>query len=282
MLVADMDVYIGFDSAWADNPKAPGAICAIAFNDGTPVRFHAPQLVSFDQAVAFIRKARFEGGNTLIALDQPTVVPNLTSMRPVERAAASLVSWLGGGVQPANRGRLGMFCDASPIWRFLDMIGAIQDPEESRTASTGLYLIEVFPALALASLGDCFFGRKGGPRYNPARKKTFRLIDWVRVAEIAAQEASAFGCNSLAAWCRDAGRIADPRKADQDMMDSVLCALIAMHWRLRPREASLLLGDLTTGYMVLPASPKVREYLIEPARMCSVKVDGAIPHVSTT
>jgi predicted RNase H-like nuclease len=52
------------------------------------------------------------------------VVPNLTEMRPVERAAAALVSWLGGGVQPANRGKLGMFCDASPIWRFLTALGA--------------------------------------------------------------------------------------------------------------------------------------------------------------
>ncbi len=119
-----MDIYIGFDSAWTDNPNAPGAICAVGIENGQPVRFHAPQLVSFDQALTFIQKARSENGATLIALDQPTVVRNLTKMRPVERVAASLVSWLGGGVQPSNRGRRGMFCDASPIWRFLTALGA--------------------------------------------------------------------------------------------------------------------------------------------------------------
>ena len=37
----------------------------------------------------------------------------------------------------------------------------------------GLYVIEVFPAIALASLDTRFFGRLRAPRYNPDRKKTF-------------------------------------------------------------------------------------------------------------
>lgn len=272
-----MDTYIGFDSAWTDNPKARGAICAVGIEDGKPARFDAPQLVTFDQAHAFIRNVRSENGNTLIALDQPTVVPNLAGMRPVERTAASLVSWLGGGVQPSNRGKLGMFCNASPIWRFLTALGAAEDPEQARVATEGLYLIEVFPALALASLGTGFFGRRGGPRYNPDRRKTFRAADWVRVAEAATQESYALGCEELARWCGDAGMIAKVRKADQDMMDAALCVLIALHWRLRPRGESLILGDLSTGYMVLPASPAVRKYLIAPARKCSVAMDGVVP-----
>ena len=272
-----MDIYIGFDSAWTDNPKAPGAICAVGIEDSHPARFDAPRLVSFDQALTFIRHVRSDSGNTLIALDQPTVVPNLTSMRPVERVAASLISWLGGGVQPSNRGRLGMFCNASPIWPFLTALEAVEVPEQARTAADGLYLMEVFPALALASLGAGFFGRLGGPRYNPGRRKTFRTGDWVRVAEAAEQESRALGCEELAGWRRDAGRIAQPRKANQDMMDSVLCVLIGLRWRLRPRGASLLLGDLATGYMVLPASLQVREYLTPPARKYSVAMDGVVP-----
>ena len=54
--------------------------------------------------------------------------------------------------------------------------------------------MEVFPALALPSMDPNFFGRLSAPKYNPKRKKTFRLADWVRVAEVAAQEASLFGC----------------------------------------------------------------------------------------
>ena len=98
-----MDVYIGFDSAWTDNPKAPGAICAIAIKDRQPLRFYAPQFVSFNQALTFIKSVSADDGVTLIALDQPTVVPNSTGMRPVDRVAASLAGWLGGGATRQQR-----------------------------------------------------------------------------------------------------------------------------------------------------------------------------------
>jgi predicted RNase H-like nuclease len=269
-----MVTYIGFDSAWTDNPKAPGAICAVSMEDRQEARFCPPKLVSFDQALTFIRSLHRDADTTLVALDQPTVVANSTGMRPVERVAASLVSWLGGGVQPSNRGRLGMFCDASPIWRFLSALGATEDPERARTAAQGLYLMEVFPALALASLGADFFGRLAAPKYNPARRKTFRAEDWARVAQAAAHEAQALGCEELARWCRDAASVEGPLKADQDMMDCALCVLVALRWRLRPRADSLLLGDSATGYMVLPASPSVRDRLTESARKLSVPIDG--------
>jgi predicted RNase H-like nuclease len=276
-----MNLYVGFDSAWTDNPKAPGAICAVGIENGHQTLFLAPELVSFRQALSFIQQHRSRDGITLIALDQPTVVPNLTGMRPVDHAAASLISWLGGGVQPANRGRLGMFCDASPIWHFLTMLETEENPELARKASDGLYVMEVFPALALASLDTRFFGRLKGPRYNPNRKKTFLISDWSHVAEAATREARALGCDKLAEWCCTAERVTRPRKADQDKLDAALCALIALHWRLRPREASLLLGDLTTGYMVLPASQEVREYLVTPSRRYLVPMDGGVLPDST-
>jgi predicted RNase H-like nuclease len=271
-----MATYIGFDSAWTDNPKAPGAICAVSTEGGRAWRFHEPQLASFNEALTFIRTLHADSGNTLVALDQPSVVENFTGMRPVERVAASLISWIGGGVQPSNRGKVGMFCDAAPVWPFLEELATVQDPEQARVAAGGLYLMEVFPALALPALDAGFLQRLGAAKYNP-RAQNFRLADWVRVAEAAAQEALALGCEELAGWCRSAGGITQPRKANQDMMDSALCVLIALRWRLRPRSESLFLGDLSTGYMVLPSSAKVRERLAVAARKHSVQIDGVIP-----
>lgn len=170
-----------------------------------------------------------------------------------------------------------MFCEASPIWGFLAALNAKQIPEQARTAKDGLYLMEVFPALALVSLDDTFFGRLKAPKYNPERKKTFCLGDWKRVANAASREANRLGCNDLAEWCRSAATIATPRKADQDKLDAALCALIALRWRISPRELSLLLGDVDTGYMVLPASQKVHERLTVSARKYLVAMDGKVP-----
>lgn len=272
-----VDTFIGFDSAWADNPKARGAICALVMEDNLPREFHPPRLVSFCEALQFTKDVQAMSGCTVLALDQPTIVPNQTSMRPVERVAASLVSWLGGGVQPSNRNKVGMFCDASPIWKFLEELGGHEDPEEARVATSGLHLVEVFPALALPSIDTDFFGRLAAPRYNPQRRKTFRLQDWMRVARAAANGFDQLGFDEQASWCHVAALIGQPRKPDQDMLDAMLCLLVALRWRLLPRSESMLLGCLKNGYMVLPASQSVRERLMTAARKCVVPVDGVIP-----
>ncbi|WP_419826831.1 DUF429 domain-containing protein [Sphingomonas sp.] len=254
---------VGFDSAWTDNPRAPGAICAVRLEDGTAPVFYAPRLVRFSEALAFVDEAAVD--YTLIALDQPTIVPNATSMRPVERVAASVISWIGGGVQPANRGKIGMFCNDSPIWPFLAALSAIEDPIVARTATSGRYLMEVFPALALASLDPSFFTRMGAPKYNPAVRRRFRPDDWRQVCAAAARSFDGWGVADAAAWCRAAGELPAPRKADQDRLDAMLCLAVAMHWRIEPAERSIMLGDTVSGYMVAPASADVRSRLIAAA-----------------
>jgi predicted RNase H-like nuclease len=260
-----METFVGFDSAWADSPRAPGAICAIQRAAvGSPVRFVRPELVGFDQALAFLRRVASHNGLRLIGVDQPTIVPNATGSRPVDRVIASVVSWLGGGVQPANRGKTGIFCDASPIWCFLEKLGAAQNPERARGASAGLFLMEVFPALALPSLEPAFCRQGGAAKYNPANRR-FRIQDWTRVASATAREARRLGCEEAAAWCEGSAAIGQPRKADQDRLDAVLCALAAMRWRIDPAEASVLVGDLDSGYMVAPVMSEIRDRLVRAA-----------------
>ena len=165
-----MDTLIGFDSAWTNNAKAPGAICAIQRHATGDSTFYPPKLTSFEGALQFISEIESDAGITLIALDQPTIVSNSQGKRPVESAVSPLMGWIGGAVQPSNRSRLGMFCDASPIWPFLSQLQALEEPEKARVANKGRYLIEVFPALAMPSLDETFFGRLKAPKYNPERK----------------------------------------------------------------------------------------------------------------
>ena len=111
--------FVGFNFAWVGNPKVPGAICAISFDGKRFYDFKAPKLVGFDEARCFIARVNRDHRLTLIAIDQPTIVPNDKGMRPVEKVAASIVSWLGGGVQPAYRMKENMFGGGAPIWKFL-------------------------------------------------------------------------------------------------------------------------------------------------------------------
>jgi predicted RNase H-like nuclease len=265
-------IIFGFDSAWTDAAVAPGAICAIAFDERGQVEFHKPRLVSFANAHSFIDELRHDFAVSLVAIDQPTVVPNTTGSRPVDKVAGSLVSFVGGGVQPANRSRIGMFCNDSAIWSFLSKLNATQDPIDARGATKGNFLIEVFPALAFPSLEDRFSQRLSGPKYNPKNRRKFRLEDWRSVTAVVRTSAQNFGVVGLVDWCDRMDAIAEPRKADQDMLDAALCALIGLGWRAGPVTRSAMLGDLNTGYMVTPISDSTRPRLKEAAVLRGVPI----------
>ena len=260
-LAARPTIFVGFDSAWADNPKIPGGICAARFDGARFTSFEPPRLVGFDAARAFV-EAQGNDLACLIAIDQPTIVRNATGMRPVERFAARFVSWSGGGVQPANTGKATMFGDNAPITQFLRSFDHIEDPAVSRTATTGRHIIEVFPALALPALDETFYGRLRGARYNPARK-TFTADAFHAVRHVIERHYDSIGLAQAALWSSSSLKIEKPRKSDQDRLDALICLLIAIQWRLLPAERCVMLGDLTSGYIVTPVSKAMRAKLDE-------------------
>lgn len=263
---------IGFDSAWTDNPKAPGAICIIRLDsDGAWLKV-APRLVSFSEAATVIQAERLQADKCLVALDQPTIVPNLLGSRPVDKVAAALISWVGGGVQPASRSKLGMFDDAAPIWQFKGAINAVDDPEAARTEPNGLFLIEVFPALALISIDNAYCKRLGAPKYNPSNRRMFRLDHWHAVVETISAFGARTSLKDLEPWRSEMAANPLPKKADQDKMDAMICALIGLHWLVAPRQESLVMGDLTSGYIVVPAINGVHERLVAAANKKGVPI----------
>jgi predicted RNase H-like nuclease len=266
------EVFVGFDSAWTDNERAPGAICALSLSDRS-LEFVAPQLARFSEAATLIEDVAGPDDFLLVALDQPTRVPNQEGCRPVERVAGSVVSRLAGGVQPARRGGGGacMFGDEAPLWRFLDRLAARESPIECRSAERGRYLIEVFPALALPLIVPEIWERRRAAKYNPAAAK-FQPADWPLVCRGAALFADSLKAGPVASWLRTASAKANPRKSDQDKLDAVLCLLIGVAWRRAPAERSIVLGDLQSGYIVSPVSPSVRAMLESSARLRDVPV----------
>ena len=270
------EILIGFDSAWANSSKNPGAIAAYVFETGKPAVFHPPRLGTFDATLQFIDDLASKDDYLLIAIDQPTIVPNDAGSRPVDRVAASLVSRLKGGVQPARRGGMGapMFGDNAPVWNFLAVVDAIQNPIDARNAAAGRFVMEVFPALALPAIVPALWNRGQAARYNPAASK-FDPLDWPLVATGLAAFARNLGAVELADWADAESARAMPRKADQDRLDAAICLAIAQTWRHGPVSDTLLIGDERTGYMAAIVSGQTRSVLVEAAATCGVAVDRA-------
>lgn len=269
----DIVSVVGFDSAWTDKPKAPGALSIIRHSQGIARLHLEPTLTSFSEALAIIKAERAQVAKCVVALDQPTIVPNISGSRPVDKVAGSLISWIGGGVQPANRSNVGMFDDDAPIWRFKDDLMANEDPEQARVTDEGLFLLEVFPALALASFEPEFCRRLGAPKYNPAVRKRFQLTAWQSVIRVLIRQGLSHTLQNFDSWCETMSREASPRKSDQDKVDAMICALVGLHWLHAPRAQSMMIGDLESGYMIAPAPGGIHERLVAAAQLRGVRFE---------
>ncbi len=223
--LAIREVFVGFDSAWAG--KAPGGLAWASFANGEFVRGAPPQSVDFLDAARIIKQLSQDHDFVLVGLDQPIVVPNETGSRPVDRVAGSLIFRLKGGVQRANRGSP-LFDSDAPIWRFLDCVGACQDPLAGRSAAEGLHLVEVLPALSLPALAPHIFDWGAAARYNPAKRKRFHIGDWLLVSRTVGCHAKRLELPLLAEWAMDAANTERPGKADQDKLDAAICLVVAL------------------------------------------------------
>lgn len=263
---------IGFDSAWTDSAKVPGAICAVEIDASGSRSFLQPVLATFDQAIAFVKQqsARYE--LCLVAIDQPTIVNNLRGSRPVERVVATAISYVGGGVQPANRSKENMFGDDAPIWRFKSALNGSDDVETCNPNCKGLFIAEVFPAFSLLTFNSAFWGRKLAPKYNPVNKRMFKLSDWKSVATTLAKIARDEGLSGAAEWADQQAINPMPRKADQDRLDSLICALIGMRWVFGDRDENVMIGDLAEGYIISPCAAPIRKRLTEKAQQKAVSL----------
>ena len=252
-------IIFGFDSAWANNHK--GAICAIGIGRDGQSSFHEPELVYFADALEYIKERQQGYAYSLVAIDQPTIVRNKTGSRPVDRVAGSLISYVGGGAQPANLSKAALFGEHSPFRQFLSKLGATEDPLAARAAEAGDYMIEVYPALALPSLNSQFAERLGGPKYNPGNKRKFRQQDWVAVADVVADLAGRNSIDGLEAWAKCMASNGKPEKEDQDLLDAAICALVGYLWRFGSSGEVAMIGDLDSGYMITPISEDTRPRL---------------------
>jgi len=241
---------IGFDSAWT--PTNAGALVGVLrARDGSYQELGLPLVASFEQAEAAILgwQRQHDPQSTIVLIDQPTIVKNSAGQRPVENLVASPVSLRYGGVQPAHTGRAEMFGSSAPVWRFLTRFGGAADP---LSMQVGTQVFETYPVLAMIALAwtlsdPRLTGRL--PKYNPERK-TFLNSDWRHVCTLLGAALRERHLNILVDWVEVAAHSTRQRKSDQDGLDACLCLLVAMF--LIEQKDCLMVGNLETGYMVVP------------------------------
>lgn len=243
---------VGFDSAWTANNR--GAIVPLLrHSDGRFEEITLPLLADFNEAANYISdwQAQVDPGSTMILIDQPVVVTNSSGQRPVERIVSSAVCRRGGGMQPANTSRRGMFGPGAPVTAFLRRFDAIET-----------YPVQVMMALGwlLEDKRPC--GRL--PKYNPANRRKFRQGDWQFVCQQLLEEFQERNLDLLSGFLRELHELSRPRKQHQDQLDACICLLVAI--QIAESSACIVVGNATTGSIVSPHGHQLREELEERCR----------------
>ncbi len=256
-----ISLLIGFDSAWLANNR--GAIVGVVRRiDGTYQEIGTPAAVTFDEAADTIVKWQLQerATETLVLLDQPTIVRNSTSQRPVENLVASSVSRRYGGMQPANTSRIEMFGLDAPVWSFLNKFGG---PTYSPTSPGKSRVFETYPVATMIALDWILSDAKRPtgrlPKYNPDRRKTFSLHDWAYVCDRVASEFSVRNLFGLVSWLGTMRDNPSPRKAVQDALDACICLVTAFF--LAEGKDCLMVGDVKTGFIMVPYGEDLHQEL---------------------
>ena len=154
-----------------------------------------------------------------------------------------------------------MFGKKAPVWSFLTTFGGPANPLEP-VVGTGVF--ETYPVLEIIALGWTLpDSRPAGrlPKYNPGRRKTFSKDDWRHVCGRASEAFLERGLWEIGKWIGGVALNDSPSKPDQDKLDACLCLLVTLY--LAERKDCLMVGDLRTGYIVVPNGAGLREELEE-------------------
>lgn len=236
--------FVGLDLAWGE--KNQTGVAAID-SDGRLLHVSIAQ----DDESIIDAVAPFTAGDCIVAIDAPLIVNNPTGRRPCEAELSRDFAPFDAGVYPANTG--------NPL--FSPPRGAVlasaldlnMDPGSgaSRTA------IEVYPHAATVVLFglEKILKFKKGP-FDDRRSELLKLMTFIEGLDDATPRLRA---NRSVAWVELRRRVEAATKPvqldrDEDPVDAVMCAYIALYWYRRPDDVSVY-GDAATGCIVTPSLP---------------------------
>ena len=236
--------FVGLDLAWGE--KKQTGVAAID-SDGRLLHVGIAQ----DDASIADAVAPYVGDECLVAIDAPLIVKNPTGARPCEVALTRDFSRFDAGTRPAYTDKP-EFKDPRGA-RLATTLALDMDP--SSTASRRA--IEVYPhpaTVVLFELDKIIKYKKGS--FEDRQRNLLELMTRIEGLDKATPR---LRVNHNVAWVELRRRVKAATKLaqldrDEDPVDAVLCAYVALYWYHRPDDVTIY-GDFDTGYIVTPSLP---------------------------
>ncbi len=236
--------FIGIDLGWTSGASG---LCCLSWHNQQLKIVEITTKLELTAIFAWLDRTVPPQESALIAVDAPTIIPNQTGMRLPDKLTHKYFGRYHAGCYPANLNR--------PFAQKTVNFGLSLAARNYRHAPTivpqklGRYQIEVFPHPAtvnLFKLERIIKYKKGKLAERTGELK--RLHHYIQ--DILPQLEPSLDITNLPAIANLV--TGKDLKAIEDQLDSLICAYIAAHWWYWGTKKNLVLGDETTGYIVIP------------------------------
>ncbi len=239
--------FIGIDLGWKSQPSG---LCSLEWIDGQLQLLDLDRKDAIADILTWIDQTVKLDEPAIIAVDAPTLIPNTTGSRLPDKLSHKYFGKYHAGCYPANQNL--PFAERTINFGLeLESRGFAHAPTiEPQKLSR--YQIEVFPHPAIVNLFNLerILKYKKG-RLSDRRLELIKLQNYLLdiLPSISPPLRSLHLCRSFPSEIPTTGAAL---KATEDKLDSLICAYVAAYWWHWGEQRNLVLGDRTTGYIIIP------------------------------
>lgn len=239
--------FIGIDLGWRSQPSG---LCCLEWIEGQLQLLELDRKDAIADILTWIEQSVQPDEPAIIAVDAPTLIPNATGSRIPDKLSHKYFGKYHAGCYPANQNL--PFADRTINFSLeLESRGFAHAPTiEPQKLSR--YQIEVFPHPAIVNLFNLerILKYKKG-RLNERRLELIKLQNYLLdiLPYLSPPLRPLRLCGSFPSEIPTTGAAL---KAVEDKLDSLICAYVAAYWWYWGEQRNLVLGDRTTGYIIIP------------------------------
>jgi predicted RNase H-like nuclease len=233
--------FVGLDIAWGEKNQT-----GVAVVDADGRLLHVG--VAHDDESIAAAVAPYVADECLVAIDGPLIVPNETGARACETALSRDFLKFDAGARPAYRGRPEFNPPRGEV--LAKRLDLDMDPQSRADRRA----IEVFPhpaTVVLFGLAKILKYKRG--EFDVRKRELLQLMTHIESLDDGSPR---LRVNRNPSWVELRKRVEAATRPghldrDEDPVDAVICAYVALYQFHRPEDVTIY-GDFETGYIVTP------------------------------
>ncbi|MDB9517267.1 DUF429 domain-containing protein [Roseofilum reptotaenium CS-1145] len=234
--------FLGIDLGWRSGATG---LCCLEWSAGQLHLVDLTTEIDLDRILAWIDRQVPPETPGLIAVDAPTLIPNLTGMRLCDRLTHRYFGKYDAGCYPANQQR--PFAERTTGFGESLATRGFSHAPDIMPQKPGRYQIEVYPHPAIVNL----FGLERILKYKKG-KVGDRRLELSKLRKFIGDRLPQRQPPLAVLHLPDIPETGKALKTVEDQLDSLICAYIGAYWWYWGTEKNWVLGDLSSGYIIVP------------------------------